>query len=175
MRQLLILLLASFMLSATLHSQSLPSAPEPANTPSADDQAWDRLTSVDGNTVVFVKSNHRTTRCENLQRERPAISPARSTSSPAPRAPSTSHGQEVPRVRERLGDGDSGIAIVAAVAGGFLWGHSRDRPALHTVDGIVVGSAFGVAAWKLTAVALHFLPGKTIYRHPAKAPDAESR
>ena len=57
------------------------------------------------------------------------------------------------------------------MAGGYVWGHSWDQRALHTFDGIIVGTAFGFATWKVTPIILHFLPGKTIYRRPAKAPE----
>lgn len=155
------------MLPATLYSQSLPPAPQPANTPSTDDQAWNRLTSVDGNTVVFIKSNHGTTRCENLRVNDQDLSCEVDVLADSSRAIHIQR-SEVLGVRERLGDGNSGIVVVAAVAGGYVWGHSWDRPAQHGLDGIIVGTVFGVAAWKLTAVALHFLPGKIIYRRPAK-------
>ena len=168
MRHLPILLLAYFLLPAQLHSQDLPSAPQPANaSSSADDQAWDRLSFVPGDQEVFITSKHEKARCESLSITDEGLSCeayAVFSSSRTVRMPRS----EVLRVRERLGDANSGIVVVAAVAGGFVWGHSWDRPALHTVDGIVVGTALGVAAWKLIPIALHFIPGKTVYRHPAK-------
>jgi hypothetical protein len=172
MRQLRILLLTSLFLPSTLYSQDLPPAPQPTNTSTTDDEAWDRLSFVPGDEEVFISSKNGKFRCESLSITDQRLSCEAYSVFGSSRTVYVPR-RKVLRVRERLGDGNSGIAIVAAVAGGFVWAHSWDRPALHTVDGIVVGTAFGVAAWKLTAVALHFLPGKTIYRHPAKALDAQ--
>ena len=175
MKHLPILLLAYFLLPAKLHSQDLPSAPQPTNTASlADDQAWDRLSFVAGDEEVFISSKNGKSRCESLSITDQRLSCeayAIFSSTRTIRIPRT----EVLRVRQRLGDGNSGIVVVAAVAGGFVWGHSWDRPALHTVDGIVVGTAFGFAAWKLIPIALHFIPGKTVYRRPDNLSNTQSR
>ena len=167
MRQLPILLLAFLILPAQVYSQIPPSAPEPDNASSTDDQAWDRLSFVQGDQEVFIISKHEKARCESLSITDEKLSCeayAVFSSSRTIRVPRS----EVLRVRERLGDGDSGIAVVAAVAGGYVWSHSWDRPAQHSLDGIIVGTVFGFAAWKLTPIVLHFLPGKTVYRRPAK-------
>lgn len=171
MKHLPILLIASLLLPVALHSQDLPPSPQLANPPApSDDQAWDRLSFVPGNQEVFITSKHEKARCESLSITDEKLSCeayAVFNSSRTIRIPRS----EVLRVRERLGDGNSGIVVVTAVAGGYVWGHSWDQRALHTFDGIIVGTAFGFATWKVTPIILHFLPGKTIYRRPAKAPE----
>ena len=175
MKHLPILLLASLLLPVALHSQDLPPSPQPANSPTpSDDLAWDRLSFVAGDEEVFISSKNGKFRCESLSITDAKLSCeafAVFSSSRTIRIPRP----EVLRVRERLGDGNSGFVVVAAVAGGFVWGHSWDRPTLHTVDGIVVGTAFGFTAWKLIPIALHFIPGKTVYRRPAKLNITQSR
>jgi hypothetical protein len=174
MRQFPFFLLAALLLPVKVYSQDLPSAPQPVAPSNADEEAWDRLSFVEGDTEVFVQSRRGTTRCESLSVTEGGLSCQAYVVFGSSRTTRVSR-SEVLSVRERVGDSARWIALAAGTAGGFAWAHSWNRPAQHGIDGVLVGAFFGYAAWKLSPIAQHFLPGRTLYRrqqHPTH-PNAE--
>jgi hypothetical protein len=69
MRCLQICLFAALLPPAAIHSQDLPSAPQPAKTQSgssdAGDEAWDRLNFLTPNSQISVKTTRGTYHCED--------------------------------------------------------------------------------------------------------------